>query len=153
MKEKILIRAANERDAEQIGRLIYDTVRGINSRDYSQEQVEAWAPNENFFCEYEGYGFVADIDGKVVGFCNLTDGAILHRFFVHKDYQGLGIGSKLLAQIERKGSELGFNELNTEASITAKPFFLANGWELISEQTKSFRGMNFINYKMFKKLR
>lgn len=149
----MVIRAANDLDSEQISKLIYETVRGINIRDYNQEQVEAWAPADDFFQKYEGHGFVADRDGKIVGFCNLTDSAILHRFYVHKDFQGMGIGRKILEQVEKKGVELGFKEMNTEASITAKPFFIANGWELISEQKKTLRGMEFINYKMFKMLK
>ena len=31
-------------DAEAMGRLYFDSVRGLGGRRYSQAQVEAWAP-------------------------------------------------------------------------------------------------------------
>jgi ribosomal protein S18 acetylase RimI-like enzyme len=49
--------------------------------------------------------FVAEVDGKMVGFSinrsmylmvPLTEVCIIHAILVHPDYQGLGIGSKLI---------------------------------------------------------
>src|SRR5437879_3219575 len=34
------------RDAEAIARLFHDTIRIVNLGDYTQEQVEAWAPDD-----------------------------------------------------------------------------------------------------------
>ena len=40
------IRLARVGEARLIGNLFQDTVRTINRRDYSQVQVEAWAPDD-----------------------------------------------------------------------------------------------------------
>ncbi len=40
--------------------------------------------------------------------------------------------------------------MTTEASITAKPFFLAKGWQIDEQQTVILREVSFINYKMHK---
>ncbi len=40
-----VIRRGRPDDAEQASQLFYDTVHEINSRDYSPEQIEGWAPN------------------------------------------------------------------------------------------------------------
>jgi hypothetical protein len=45
----IRIRLFHEQDAEQIARLFHQTVREINLRDYSLNQVKAWAPDNIHF--------------------------------------------------------------------------------------------------------
>ena len=40
--EEIRIRPYDEKDAPEIVRLFYETIRSVNLADYSQEQVEAW---------------------------------------------------------------------------------------------------------------
>ncbi len=39
------IRQATRQDASEIMKLFYETIHAINIRDYSQEQVNAWAPD------------------------------------------------------------------------------------------------------------
>jgi ribosomal protein S18 acetylase RimI-like enzyme len=54
--------------------------------------------------------FVAEVDGRMVGFSinrsmylmvPLTEVCIIHAILVHPDYQGLGIGSKLIRALVR----------------------------------------------------
>ncbi len=150
---KLHIRSAALTDGPQIGQLIYDTVHTINRKDYSAAQVQAWAPDEVIFSTYDNcYAFVAEMDERIVGFANLTPVGYLHRLYVHKDFQGQGIASHLLESIESKAHELGLLEITTESSITAKPFFLAHGFVVQTEQTKILRGTSFINFKMCKKI-
>jgi putative acetyltransferase len=152
MNNKITIRPALPDDGKQIGQLIFDSVRSINIKDYSHEQVEAWAPDPFIFSTYgESFAYVAELGSLIVGFGNITDSGYLHRFYIHKDYQRQGIGSLLLEAIESKSRAHGINEITTEASITAKPFFLANGWIVKEQQTKVLRGQTFINFRMLKK--
>ncbi|MBA3603739.1 MAG: GNAT family N-acetyltransferase [Parachlamydiaceae bacterium] len=72
--------------------------------------------------------------------------SILHS----KDFQGQGIGKLLLETLENKAKTLNLIEMTTEASITAKPFFLAKGWQIDEQQTVILREVSFINYKMHK---
>lgn len=44
------IRLFESGDGEQVARLFHETVREINQRDYSSQQVAAWAP-ETFTLE------------------------------------------------------------------------------------------------------
>lgn len=82
----------------------------------------------------------------------MTSEGYLHRFYVHKDHQGKGVGGKLLYTLEARAKELGLSSIKTEASITARPFFLFKGWSVEKEQVVSLRGNSFINYKMLKKI-
>ena len=150
-KSQIHIRPAQLEDGNQIGQLIYDTVHSINTQDYTEEQVKVWVPDPLIYSTYEeSYAYIAELEGKVLGFANITSEGYLHRFFVHKDFQRQGIASQLLAALEEKARELNIKEIDTEASITAKPFFLAKGYLVKEEQVITLRDMNFINYKMFK---
>lgn len=153
MNVEVKIRLARSDDAKQIGELIYDTVHAINRRDYDQQQVEAWAPDSFIYSTYEeSHAYVAELEGIILGFGNLTSTGYLHRFYVHKSFQRQGIGALLLDALERKALALNLKEMTTEASITAKPFFLTKGWIVQEQQVKILRDVSFINYKMRKKL-
>ena len=43
--------------------------------------------------------------------------------FVHKDFQGKGIATMLLEEIERYAITAGIMRITSEVSLTARPFF------------------------------
>jgi putative acetyltransferase len=149
------IRLFKKNDAEQIARLFHETIREVNIRDYSLEQVKAWAPDNIHFRDWakacsSKFTFVADDKGIIAGFGELEANGHIDCFYCHKDYQRMGVGSSIYNAIETKAYELGINRLYTEASITAKPFFLRMGFSVIKEQQVEARGQTFINYVMEK---
>jgi putative acetyltransferase len=155
---KMKIRLFHEQDAEQIAQLFHDTVREINIREYSSNQVKAWAPDNIHFRNWakvcsERLTYVADDQGVIAGFGELELSGHIDCFYCHKNYQRMGIGSQIYRAIETKARELGMNRLYTEASITAKPFFLHMGFEIIRQQQVERRGESFVNYSMQKFLK
>lgn len=151
------IRLFEERDAEQVAQLFHDTIRAINIRDYSQSQVEAWAPNDIHFRDWvaicsQRITYVADDQGTIAGFGELEPNGHIGCFYCHKDYQGRGVGKQIYQEIEAKAIELQLNQLFTEASITAKPFFQRMGFSVVKEQQVYCRGEQFKNYVMKKSL-
>ena len=152
------IRLFHEEDAVQIAQLFHETVREINIRDYSIEQVKAWAPDNIHFRNWakvcsNRYTYVADDEGAIAGFGELEFSGHIDCFYCHKNYQGMGIGRKIYCAIEAKAHELGINRLYTEASITAKPFFWHMGFSIVREQQVERRGETFVNYAMEKFLK
>ncbi|MBW4650529.1 MAG: GNAT family N-acetyltransferase [Kastovskya adunca ATA6-11-RM4] len=152
------IRLFQEQDGVQLAQLFYDTVREINIRDYSLNQVKAWAPEDIYFRDWakvcsQRFTYVADDEGAIAGFGELESSGHIDCFYCHKDYQRRGIGSKIYGAIEAKADELGLNRLYTEASITAKPFFLDKGFSVVREQQVERGGEIFINYAMEKFLK
>lgn len=153
MDANIKIRLAKLEDGEQIGQLIFDTVHTINRKDYSQKQVEAWAPDCFIFSKYEeSDAYVAELDGVIIGFGNITSVGYVNRFYIHKNFQRLGIGSLLLRALEERALILSIKEMTAEVSITAKAFFLEKGWKVQDQQTVILREESFINFKMSKQL-
>ncbi len=70
------IRDYRGEDAPEIARLFYETVRSVNRADYSEEQVEAWAPGVPDPGEVHARmvgrrTLVAEEGGEVIGFVEL----------------------------------------------------------------------------------
>jgi putative acetyltransferase len=149
------VRAYKTSDAEEIVQLFYDTVREVNIRDYSKEQVEAWAPVDMAVERWmkrlaSQLTYVAEESGNIVGFAQLEENGHIDCFYCHKDFQRKGVGTQLLKQIESKAADLGIERLFTEASITAKPFFESKGFVVVRKQEVELRNQKFINFVMEK---
>ena len=137
--------------------LFRDTVRRINGRDYSQQQVLAWAPDDidarrwrHRFDSKEVW--VADLDGAPVGFVDVARDGLIDMLYVHADHQGVGIASLLLRTVEASARTHGLLRLFTEASITARPFFEHRGFRVIAPQRVMRWAQEFLNYRMDKAL-
>lgn len=105
------IRRFQDKDAEPVSEMIADTLRTTNSRDYSPEYIEndvkklspehireraGWT---HFYvvCDRErrvGCGAIGSYWGK-------KDESSLFTIFVHPDYQGKGIGRKIIETLEQ----------------------------------------------------
>ncbi|MDF2652029.1 MAG: acetyltransferase [Paenibacillus sp.] len=154
------IRKFQHADIHQIVSLFYETVHSVNKRDYSQEQLDAWAPKDEVTLRLHAWKdsmsqnitYVAEINGRIVGFSDMTLEGHLDRLYIHKNYQGQGIASALVSKLEAEGRSCGLSEVDTEASITAKPFFERHGYEVAQSQVVERRGVKLNNFKMVKNL-
>jgi len=152
------IRLFAPQDTEQIARLFHETVREVNQPDYTINQVKAWAPHDLHFHDWlqfcsQNLTYIAEEQGIILGFAQLEYNGYIDCFYCHKHCQRRGIGTQIYASIEAKACQLGIERLYTEASITAKPFFLKMGFSLLHKQSVQCRGETFINYAMEKVLR
>ena len=101
------IRAYHPTDCEQIAQLFYETVHTINAKDYTQEQLDAWATgtvdmvlwNQSFLIHDT---LVAVQDDKIIGFGDMDQTGYFDRLYVHKDYQRQGIATLLCNQLEKR---------------------------------------------------
>ncbi|WHY21923.1 GNAT family N-acetyltransferase [Paenibacillus sp. G2S3] len=154
------IRAYQESDISQLISLFYETVHSVNKQHYSQEQLDAWAPKEERALKLNAWStsllqnitYVAEMNGWIVGFSDMTVEGHLDLLYVHKDFQGQGVASALVNKLEMEARELGLHEMDTEASITARPFFERHGYPLIMKQCVERKGVFLVNYRMRKKL-
>lgn len=151
------IRQFKDTDAHELRQLFYDTVHSVNAQDYTPEQLAVWAAREYDKTAWQEsfihkLCFVVEVHGKIVGFGDITQDGYLDRLFVHKDFQGQGIATRIVDTLENEARANGILLLRTEASIMAKPFFEKRGFVVVKEQQKLHRGCVFINYVMEKKL-
>ena len=122
MKTNFTIRTARQSDSVELRDLYKNTVLIINRRDYSQEEVEDWASCGNDLSKIEKmietHYFIVAVDQQlqIVGFSSITSQGYLHSMFVHKDFQGKGIATILLKEIERYAIEQGMERITSEVS-------------------------------------
>ena len=156
--KKIIVRKFHPRDTETLLSLFHNTVHQINIRDYSEQQVNVWAPSqqedlpnwEDRFTTSDT--IVAEIDNVITGFANLKNGESIDMLYVHKDFQRRGVASALLKKIEKKLRRSGLNNISVESSITARPFFERFGYHVTKENRKTYNNIEFITFAMEKKL-
>lgn len=136
---------------EELSRLFYQTVHSVNLSDYTEAEVDAWAPGDwdlekrNKVFE-STFTLVAFDSETIVGFGNIDDTGYLDMLFVHKDYQGMGIATEICDLLEAHVS----SDITVHASITARPFFLSRGYIEVKKQKVERFGVLLINYVMVK---
>ncbi|WP_299695692.1 GNAT family N-acetyltransferase [uncultured Vibrio sp.] len=151
----IKIRQYVEADVQALWDIHYHTIRNINIRDYTQEQVVAWAPEHFDLAVWKrrmkGLSpFVAELDGIIVGYTDLQANGLIDHFFCHHNYQGQGVGKALMNYVIDIGKEQGINRFYSEVSITAKPFYEHFGFEVAKAQEVEIRGQILRNFVMEK---
>ena len=124
----------------------------MNAKDYTQEQLDAWATGEVDFQAWDESfrthrTIVATENGVIVGFGDMDEDGYLDRLYVHKDHQGQGIASAICDELERFAVGKTFT---THSSITAKPFFQHRGYCVMRWQEVIRRGVALTNFVMKK---
>jgi len=151
----VTIRDYVEVDAEALWNLHFYTIRNINIRDYTKEQVEAWAPERLDLSVWKNRmkglsPFVAEINGTIVGYTDLQPNGLIDHFFCHHEYQGQGVGKALLSHVFNIGNQRKVKRFYSEVSITARPFYEHFGFKVIQEQEMEVRGQKLNNFVMEK---
>lgn len=158
MKPDLTIRIAQQSDVVELKELFQQTVLAVNSRDYSQEEVADWASCGNDLSKMEEmiktHYFIMAVNklSQIVGFASITPQGYLHSMFVHKDFQGKGIATLLLEEIERYATANRIVRITSEVSITARPFFEKWGYTVEVEQKRKANQLCLTNYWMAKTL-
>lgn len=153
----IIVRTYNLSDTEEIVTLFQETVQSVNSRDYTQKQIEAWISHPIDLDRWRdrlssAFTYVATQEETIVGFGMLESNGHIDCFYCHKDFQGQGIGKKILQQIEFKARSLEINRLFSEVSITARLFFEGQGFQIVKQQEVVRNSQTLTNFVMEKHL-
>lgn len=152
----ILIKTYEEKDAPFLVAIYFNTIHNVNTKDYSSEQINAWAPNTSL--ETEGWikkwrkvsPIVAVINQKIVGFAEFEDNGHIDCFYCHHEFQGCGIGTAMMNVIEDKARKNNIRRIFSEVSITAKSFFESKRFHVVKKQEVNLRGVILVNYVMEK---
>lgn len=134
----MIIRRFEETDAQAVSDLIVHTLRTSNSRDYSPEYIEndvAHLQPADILGRAAGQHFyVAEADGRIVGcgaigsYWGKADESSLFTVFVLPEYQGKGIGRKIIETLEQDEYFLRARRVEIPASVTGTPFYLKMGY-------------------------
>ncbi len=133
----VLIRSYATSDAAAVSDVIRTTIRVSNAADYSAEMLQ---PLINYFTpakvqqlSQERACLVAEQAGKLVGTAALDADKVV-TFFVHPNYQGIGVGSALLAALEAAAKARQQVQLTVEASLTGVGFYERRGYRRCGDE-------------------
>ena len=151
------IREYNFDDAEAHAKVHRESVRGIASKDYRDEIIEAWTakePEESPLDE-DKVRFVAETkEGEVVGFSDYDkETNELSGLYVKPEYSGKGMGEKLLQKVEENARKYGLDHLWCKSTVTLKDFYQKHGYKITEETIHELEeGIEMKAFKMEKDL-
>jgi len=135
MTTDVDIRRATAGDAEAVYEIVLRALRETNARDYPAsviDRVVLTLPKGVVSKLEEWQAYVAVVDGRVVGTVSLN-GKTVRAVFVHPDYQGRGIGAKLMDVVENAAKLQSERTLGVQSSITAQEFYAKRGFKIVRE--------------------
>lgn len=147
----MFIRKYESTDCKELAELFYNTVHTINAKDYTKEQLDAWASGQVDLEKWdqsfqEHFTVVAVENGIIVGFGDIDTTGYFDRLYIHKNNQRKGIATAICDQLESKVQ----GKIVTHASVTAKPFFEKRGYKVLKEQQVVRKEIFLKNYVMEK---
>jgi putative acetyltransferase len=111
----------------------HTAVRVTAAADYPAEVIEAWAPLP-----------ITDavvLDGEIIGIGALVpQNHEVRACYVSPEHGGLGAGRALVEAIEHIAQQRGLTYLAMASSITAEPFYLRLGYNVVSRGDHTLRG-------------
>ena len=132
------IRRFQECDAAEVSALIIRTLQISNAKDYPPEEIQRitakFTPED--VIERAGWThlYVVCEDGTIVGcgaigpYWGKEDESALFNIFVLPEYQGKGVGRRLIEALEADEYALRANRIEIAASITGRDFYRKLGY-------------------------
>lgn len=150
MNEVYTVRKFRDSDAEEVSALIIKTLRTTNIKDYSEEFIEndvkMFSP-EGVIERASWTHFYVICDGDIIVGCGAIgpywgkeDESSLFNIFVLPEYQGKGVGRKIIETLEQDEFFLRAKRVEIPASITACDFYrkfgyaYKNGVDVVDEE-------------------
>lgn len=135
---EVLIRTAKTSEAEAIHNAHMKSIREVCSKNYREEQINAWGGRifnqkkyDHIFSNH--FLWVAIINHEVVGFCHLgnisKETAELFGLYLVPSAIGKGAGKDLLAMAINKAKELDVSKILTHSTLTALDFYKSQGFK------------------------
>lgn len=148
--QKITIREFEIKDAEAVSALIAKTMRTTNVKDYTAEVIENTISRltpENIIqrAGWMHFYVVCECDtiigcGAIGSYWGKLDESSLFNIFVLPEYQGKGVGRKIVETLEQDEFFLRAKRIEIPSSITASEFYrklgynYKNGIKIIDEE-------------------
>lgn len=153
----VLIRKLAPGEELKLREVFYASVHAHAQEFYSREQLDAWAPRD---FDTERWvkkmsllkPYVAESDGKIVGYADLQEMGLIDHFFVAADAGRRGVGTKLMLHLVDDASRLGLSELHAFVSRSAEAFFAKHGFTAEERRTVSVDGVQLTHARMSKAL-
>jgi putative acetyltransferase len=132
-------------------------IHGIASRNYTPEQINAWAPqniDQSLWTNrMQGIQpFVVEAEGQILAYADVQTSGYIDHFFVSAEHARQGIGSLLMDHLHKVAQERGIPSLTSDVSLAAQPFFEKFGFVIVEQRSPVLRGVVVPNALMQKEL-
>jgi putative acetyltransferase len=151
------IRLYRDGDAPTLAQIFYDAVRQAAISDYSQAQVEAWAPRVQDPARFaakatDGRLFLVAVNAgdEPIAFGDLEPDGHIDYLYCRPDFVGTGVASALYDRLEAHARDRALPHLYTEASELARRLFLRKGFTVVTRRDFEVNGVRIHNYAMEK---
>ena len=128
------IRRFEDRDADAVSGLITETMRISNAKDYPPELIRGIPPGKVLERARWTHMYVVEDGGRIVGcgaigpYWGSEEESSLFTIFVLPEYQGRGIGRRIVETLEADEYALRARRIEIPASITALGFYQKMGY-------------------------
>ena len=149
------IRQFRNGDEWELREVFYSAIHDVASRDYTAEQIEAWAPasfdRDQWVERMRAIApFVVEDAGRIVAYADLQPTGYIDHFFVSGTVARRGVGALLMNHILDAAMARKIPALTADVSRTALPFFRRFGFVVVEEQARVVRGVVVPNTSMKK---
>ena len=155
----VRIRRYEARDAGALAELYRRSVEQIGPKDYTEEQVRAWAalgpcPAQIDARANDGRTTLVAVDERdqPLAFGDLEHDGHIAYLYCAPEAAGQGVTTALYDQLEQIARERGMKRLHSEASEAARRFFLKKGFAVVRRRALEIAGVPIHNYAMEKRL-
>ena len=148
-----MIRVYQHGDHNEIAEIFPRAVHEIACENYTDEQCHAWSgitPNPEHWekrCAFKR-PFVAIRDSRIAGFLELDTDGHIDCAYVDPDFKRCGVMTSLVRHAVRVAFDMNLPRVYVEASICAKPLFMKEGFDVISDKGVEIDGGFLQNYQM-----
>lgn len=151
------IRQATVEDYDRIAQLFTETIRNVNIRDYSPEQVKVWSERVKDKPRWlkkitDQYFLLAEQEENLLGMGSIAPEGYLDMMYVSHRHQGKGIARTLVEKLEAFAGRQPISRIWADVSLTARPFFEKMGFQVVRSQKAEMDGLIFDNFIMEKHL-
>lgn len=152
-----LVRRFRHGEERALHTVFHSAVHGLACRDYTAEQIDAWAPadidRQAWAARIQAIQpLVVERAGEVIAYADLQPDGYIDHFFVSAPCAGQGVGMMLMAHLHAAAAERSIGQLSSHVSRTAQPFFKRCGFTVAEQRVPVLRGVAVPNALMRKVL-
>jgi putative acetyltransferase len=148
-----VIRPYRAQDRAATKMVFFRAVREGTAAIYTETQRAAWVPSPNPDLAIpdkllDQWAWVAETDGRIIGFMSLCPDGLLDMAFVLPEVMGKGVATALYHTLLAKARSAGLPRLTVDASPYSHGFLRKHGWQVDWEGDRIYDGLAYCGYRM-----
>ena len=133
-RNKTLIRIATSEDIKIVTQLQVSAIKTLYKDNYNCQQIQALIRNKNRNQFWDEIIFIAEKEGKVLGFASLLRyRKVINGIYIDPNYGFKDIETQLLNVVEKEAIRRNISVLSVTSSLTDRDFYASQGYITIAK--------------------